>query len=72
MSNVRCPRCGSSNVSRTALGYGEKILGGAAAFAGGLFVGMFNQHLGMHAAKEAAEKMPSQYECRTCGNTFHK
>lgn len=72
MSNVKCPKCGSCNVSRTAVGYGEKIVGGTAAFVGGLFLGMFNQHMGHHLAKEGFEKMPSQYECKRCGNTFHQ
>lgn len=72
MSDVKCPNCGSNNVSRTAIGYGEKLLGGTLALAGGLLVGMFNQHMGHHLAKEGAEKTPSQYHCKRCGLTFHK
>lgn len=74
MSIVRCPKCGGY-AEVTVLGSGERLLGGAATLVGGLFVGMFNQHAGMHLAKQAGnatKNTPCQYKCQSCGHTFHK
>lgn len=77
MSNkIKCPHCGSTNVSHTALGYGERVLTGVGAAAASLIPGaigsIFNNHHVTHTVVHGVmNAVPSEYKCKRCGKTFH-
>lgn len=74
--NIKCPFCGSRNVSHTALGYGERVVtaigAGAASLIPGAIGSIFNNHSITHAvAHGVMNTVPSEYKCKRCGKTFH-
>lgn len=73
---IKCPYCGSINVSHTVLGYGERIVTAvgaeATAFIPGAIGAVFkNFYVAQAITNGAMNYIPSEYKCKRCKKTFH-
>ena len=65
-----CPYCGCKNFHRTAHGWVESSIKGAATLAVAFGVGIVSEHHGHHLGTEMSKGNSSEYKCDKCGRTF--
>lgn len=73
---IKCPYCGSKNITHTALGYGERFVTAVGAGATALIPGAIgavckNFYVSQAIINGAMNYIPSEYKCKRCKKTFH-
>ena len=66
---VKCPRCGSKNVSKTGLGIAERTIAYAASFVAGAIVSSVVKR--NNADGMVREAISVEFKCKGCNNVFH-